>query len=175
MEWHIKHNSTVHCLHVVYSLCIDWNITSVCMLRRHVALEGAERSASFLWEYNLQYPLNRRSVGSRPSLSTLKNTITFSCQEPNYQSLIVQPGAHSGLFPCETIKKALYSLQYTICVKYCGDKEWLFHNTNVPSLLAKLTPEDCDKFSFYVKQLNWNKYHGNCGETLMFHPLSLWS
>jgi hypothetical protein len=162
MEWHIKRNRCT--LFACCLLIVQWlEYNGVCVHGMEACSTRGSWAVSFMfWEYNLQYPFNARSVGSRPSLSTLKNTVTFSCQEPNYQSLVVQPGAHSWLFPCGTIKKALYLLQYIICVKYCSDKEWLFHNTNVQSLLAKLTPEDCDIFSFDIKQLNWNKYRGNC-------------
>lgn len=61
-----------------------------------------------------------------------------------------------------SIKEALHSLHYTILVKYFGDREWKFHDTNVRSLLAKLTPEDCDIFGFDIKKLNWNEYLESC-------------
>ncbi|GFG37476.1 hypothetical protein Cfor_06216 [Coptotermes formosanus] len=60
------------------------------------------------------------------------------------------------------IKEALHSLQYAILVKYFGDKEWRFHDTNTRSLLHKLTPDDSDIFNFDVKQINWTEYLENC-------------
>jgi fatty acyl-CoA reductase len=68
----------------------------------------------------------------------------------------------SWLFPCRIIKEALRSLQYAILVKYFGDKEWSFHDTNIRSLLDKLTPEDSAIFNFDIKQINWTEYLENC-------------
>lgn len=68
----------------------------------------------------------------------------------------------SGLFPCRAVKEALQSLHYTILVKYFGDRDWMYQDTNVRSLLAKLTQEDRDIFSFDIKQLKWNEYLESC-------------
>jgi len=64
----------------------------------------------------------------------------------------------SCLFHCRAIKEAIYALQYTKLVKYFGEQDWLFHDTNVQSLLEQLTPEDRDIFYFDIKRLNWASY-----------------
>jgi len=45
---------------------------------------------------------------------------------------------------------------------YFGEQDWLFHDTNVQSLLEQLTPEDCNIFYFDIKQLNWVSYLERC-------------
>jgi fatty acyl-CoA reductase len=51
---------------------------------------------------------------------------------------------------------------YTMAVKYFCQREWMYHDTNLRSLLAKLTPEDRDIFNFDIKQVNWNEYLESC-------------
>jgi len=51
---------------------------------------------------------------------------------------------------------------FTKLVKYFGEQDWLFHDTNVRSLLVQLTSEDCDIFYFDMKQLNWASYLERC-------------
>jgi fatty acyl-CoA reductase len=46
--------------------------------------------------------------------------------------------------------------------KYFVEKDWLFHDTNVQSLLEQLTPEDRDIFYFDIKQLIWASYLERC-------------
>jgi fatty acyl-CoA reductase len=38
----------------------------------------------------------------------------------------------------------------------------MYQDTNVRSLLEKLTPEDRDTFSFGIKQLKWDEYLESC-------------
>ena len=45
---------------------------------------------------------------------------------------------------------------------YFGEQDWLFHDTNVQSLLEQLTPEDRYIFYFDIKQLNWFSYLERC-------------
>jgi len=47
-------------------------------------------------------------------------------------------------------------------VKYFGERDWLFHDNNVQSLLEQLTPEDRNIFYFDVKHLNWASYLERC-------------
>jgi fatty acyl-CoA reductase len=47
-------------------------------------------------------------------------------------------------------------------VKYFGEQDWLFHDTNMQSLLEQLTPEDRDIFYFDMKNLNWASYLERC-------------
>ena len=67
-----------------------------------------------------------------------------------------------GLSPCRAVKDALDSLQYNYMVNYFGVNGWMHHDENMRSLLAKLTPVDCDIFSFDIKLLNWNAYLETC-------------
>jgi fatty acyl-CoA reductase len=68
----------------------------------------------------------------------------------------------SGSFSCRAIKDAIDSLKYTTVVNYFGVNGWMYQDTNVRSLLAKLTPADRDTFSFDIKELNWNEYLESC-------------
>jgi hypothetical protein len=68
----------------------------------------------------------------------------------------------SELFSCRTIKEALYALQYTVLVRYFGENDWLFHDTNVRTHQGQLTPEECDIFYFNISQLNWASYLESC-------------
>ena len=54
--------------------------------------------------------------------------------------------------------EAIYTLQHTKLVKYFGEQDWVFHDTNVRSLLEQLTPEDHDILYFDIKQLIWASY-----------------
>jgi len=47
-------------------------------------------------------------------------------------------------------------------VKYFGEQDWLFRDTNVRSLLEQLTPEDRNIFYFDIKQLIWASYLERC-------------
>ena len=47
-------------------------------------------------------------------------------------------------------------------LKYFSERDWLFHDTNVQSLLEQLTPEDRNIFYFDIKQLNWASYLERC-------------
>jgi fatty acyl-CoA reductase len=67
-----------------------------------------------------------------------------------------------GLSPCRAVKDALDSLQYNYVVNYFGVNGWKHHDKNVRCLLAKLSPEDRDIFSFDVKQFSWNEYLESC-------------
>ncbi|XP_021915757.1 fatty acyl-CoA reductase 1-like isoform X2 [Zootermopsis nevadensis] len=69
------------------------------------------------------------------------------------------------------IKHALRSLRFTMAVKYFSGRDWLYHDTNLRSLLAKLTPEDRVIFNFDIKQVNWNEYLGSCVKGLRQYVL----
>ncbi|GFG36354.1 hypothetical protein Cfor_05961 [Coptotermes formosanus] len=72
-------------------------------------------------------------------------------------------GLHYCTFgPKRSVKDAFASLQYTTIVGYFSVNGWMYQDKNMRSLLAKLTPEDRDIFSFDIKQINWNKYLENC-------------
>jgi fatty acyl-CoA reductase len=58
-----------------------------------------------------------------------------------------------------------------MAVKYFGKTEWIYHDTNLRSLLEKLTPEDRDIFTFDIKQVKWNDYLGNCVKGLRQYVL----
>ena len=50
------------------------------------------------------------------------------------------------------VKKLFDSVLYTNIVKWFGVTGWMFDNTNVRSVLVKLTVADHDKFCFDIKQ-----------------------
>jgi fatty acyl-CoA reductase len=58
-----------------------------------------------------------------------------------------------------------------MAVKYFCERDWIYNDTNVRSLLEKLTPEDRDIFNFDIKQVNWNDYLGNCVKGLRQYVL----
>jgi fatty acyl-CoA reductase len=57
-------------------------------------------------------------------------------------------------------------MKYSILVKYFTQREWMYHDRNLRSLLARLTPEDRGIFNFDIKQVNWNEYLESCVEGL---------
>ena len=77
----------------------------------------------------------------------------------------------SCLFSCRAIKEAIYALLYTKLVKYFGEHDWLFHDTNVQSLLEQLTPEDRDIFYFDIRRLNWASSLERCVMGVRQHTL----
>ncbi|PNF39259.1 hypothetical protein B7P43_G16960 [Cryptotermes secundus] len=73
--------------------------------------------------------------------------------------------------PKRHIRHSIEHLKYVVLVKYFSLREWKYHDTNVRSLLGKLTPEDRDIFNFDIKQLNWNEYIESCVKGVRQHIL----
>ena len=56
------------------------------------------------------------------------------------------------------VQKVFDWLLYSSAVKYFGVTRWMFHETNVWSVVVQLTVEDRDTICFDIKQLNWDSY-----------------
>jgi fatty acyl-CoA reductase len=78
---------------------------------------------------------------------------------------------NSWLYPCRSVKQAIQHLKYVSIAKYFSVRDWKYHNSNVRSLLGKLTPEDRDIFNSDIKQLNWNEYIETCVKGVRQHIL----